>query len=902
MSEASNWGELAWTKDHLAFVRSLMGRIAREEERARSIADKEKLRDEVREGFESQILIALHKAEERRRVPTVETVGNDPQVQAHEVDVVDSDSEIAAQVAKVRLAKTRTDKIQIETSESEIPPPTLAACETLQYFDNLSSSSHGQAKSSIAEILGRLLEIGKPLKVSHIRYYHFHETALDGQLVVVDSAGHDRSVAQHLRSGPIVKFKSACPLPSVDSYWCQHEKMPVLFSVEPNASAELKPILYPGALPLIRTPLDNCEKYLAKHKSAHWIDIPLFLFGKFIGKLTCDIEATVAETVLRSGAISQLWAAASQAATYLETLYREQFDYPLAAVISEVQRLESTEKVFEYCVKNLLTTLNCRQGVLFERLSDDFQAGKIVLRRSSNGSTKSLHEAVYDSRDEAPTAWVARNNIPLRLQNLNDEFQRERQLAAYRIFDSRLNWDKRDRRPAPQSYLAVPITGDLKEVTAVLRFTEKVDERGQPDFFTERDQTLLNRIANQVIGPRLEALRRTDLAAALSFEDLEKANSLLVQRAAPSSESIAKAVLAMLESFFPEVGGRKKLYLLNVLEPGGRQFSHHQIGGQLGNDLRRADGARDIYPLQGSLTGYVINKFLSSEKRDAGTVFIVDFEEAIRHGAMIPICNQGKTAIACPMVFRDRVYGVTIVKSSHYDLDLQQQGKLLRLVAAEAAAMFARRECECLQRLQGDFDELKQTPASANALRDWLRSMEKTYHCETANQSFPKQDIFNVRDTMAAAAEDALKEAQKDVPGANSTPPELDLPDIEVSTYQATLATITYSVLRDIFTRQPPSCEPVSVSANVDAGREFLDVSIGPFARDLAGAPTHQQADDVIDQRLDGRSSDLLTKQALAHLHQVAGGRRGVLRSEAPDRLSFRLPIDWPIDLVKRKA
>jgi hypothetical protein len=916
MNEPNALGEMGWTETDLPYVRSIMVRIAGEEERNRKAVDKKDLREEVRKDLEGQVLAALNAGASTgeitaQKIQASEAHDRTPSADAASLERDFGSDDGGAKADElyfhgyVRLPDGSTEVRRTPQGEGKRDDSQTATELVVgKRLGALDLASFGQKKWSIADILGQLLEIGQQCKVSHIRYYHYQDTGLDGQLVVVDSAGHDPSVAQHLRGGPIVKFKSACPLATVDSFWCLQEKIPVLFSVEPNASSRLDPILYPGELPWIRTPLDNCEKDLANHKSSHWIDIPLFLFDKFIGKLTCDVEASVAETGRYRAAIMRLWAAALQAAPYLEGLYREQFDYPLAEVIAEVHRLKSTDEVFQYCVTNLPLRFHCRHCRAFERQSDDFQSAKLILRQRSNGCNtllKSLHMAIYDLNDEAPTAWVARNNIPLRLQNVEDEVQRERQLSAYRVFDSRLNWDcSIGRKKAPHSYLAIPISTDLKEVAAVLRFTEKIDENGRPDYFTERDQALLSRIANEIVGPRLEALRRTDLASDLSFEDLEKANSLLVERTAPTSEAIAKAVLSMLESFFPQAGGRRKLYLLNVLEPGGRQFVHHQIGGSLGNDLRRNDGKREIYPLEGSLTGHVIDKFLFGTKRDDGTVFIVDFEKAIKQGAMISICKRGKTALACPMVFRDRVYGAIVVKSSHYDLDPLKHGKLLRLVAAEAAAMFARRECECLQRLQlqDNLIGADGPPSSVEGLRTWLEAMEKTYHSEMVSQSFPKPDVVNVRDTMTAAANDAVLAVQNASVTVMS-PLELNVPDVEVSTYRATLARITYSVLRDIFTRQPASAGPVSVLANVE-DPEWLNVSIGTCAASPATPTCEEPKDDVIDQCLRSSDSDCVTdpEAALAHLHQFAGGRRGVLRAEAPDRVNFRLPID----LVKRNA
>jgi hypothetical protein len=397
----------------------------------------------------------------------------------------------------------------------------------------------------------------------------------------------------------------------------------------------------------------------------------------------------------------------------------------------------------------------------------------------------------------------------------------------------------------------------------------------------------LARIATEIVGPRLAALHRTDIASSLSFADLDTANALLVEDETPDSEAIAEAVLAMLESFFPETGAQQKLYLLNVLMPGGREFAHHQIGGRLDNDLLGNSDGDAIYPLEGSLTGLVIERFLRGADGADETVFVVNFDEAIKRGAMIPICKRGKTALACPIVFRDRVYGVIIVKSSHYDLDVLAHGKLLRLVAAEAAAMFARRECLCLQRLS----RISNAASSIDQLHEWLAEMEHTYHCRSAERSFPATEVINVRETVAAAAQEALETARSELRSALPDGiPKMNLPDIEVSTYPATLATITYTVLRDIFTRHPAESAQLSIDANIQ-GREWLELSIAPYVSQ-SDMPTDQQL-DVMDQCLRDTGTDgLVDTRALAHLHQFSGGRRGEVRTDLGNHLRVRLPVN----------
>lgn len=727
--------------------------------------------------------------------------------------------------------------------------------------------------------------------------YHFQEAHLDGRLVIVDSAGHDEAVTRQLRVGPIVKFRSASPLATVDSFWCLNLRVPVCFAVDPNVPSQLEPIYYPGRIPFIRTPVDNCEKDLAGHKSPCWIDIPLTVCDTIVGKLTCDVELPVHQLAGLHEQVIRLWAAATQAAPYLESLYRAQFDYPLAEVAAELQNLRTSEEVFAYCTTRLTALFQCRYASIFERSRDHFGVNKLVLRHTSfrgkhEGESK-LHKAFYDLADDALTAWVGRNNIPLRIHHLEDDRQREQQLAAYRVFDNKLNWRDRHRDSSVHtSFLAVPIPGDLNEVAGVLRFTEKISDTAESSHFNEWDQVLLERIAKEAIGPRLMALGSADAARVPDFSDLEQANALLVERAAPTSQEIARAVLSMLESFFPERNGSQKLYLLNVLEPGRAKFRHHEIGGKLRNDLTQDN----VYELDGSLTGYVLNLF-RSEGRDASTVFINDFPTAIARKAMIPICGAAQSALACPIVFRDKVYGVIVVKSSCYDLDPEKHGQLIRVVATQAGAMFARREAESLNVLIEQLTAPDCTTPERYVTR-WIDDLQGTYRADAGAPSLPRFETLNIRQTVYEAAEAVLQKLPSNI---MAKPPNLSVPDVEVSTHRATLAIITYSALRDIYTQQPPEAEHVSVSADL-AEEDWLEVSIGPYPhaqqQDEATPANKSERADLLDRVLDNGAGDQLTlSKSVAYYHQGSDGRRGTLSVEssgadAPGRLVVRLPVD----------
>ena len=73
---------------------------------------------------------------------------------------------------------------------------------------------------------------------------------------------------------------------------------------------------------------------------------------------------------------------------------------------------------------------------------------------------------------------------------------------------------------------------------------------------------------------------------------------------------------------------------------------------------------------------------------------------------MIVICDSAQLALACPVVFRGKMYGVIVVESSHHDLFPEKHGRLLELVAAEVAAMLVRGDYELVKLKEGFAQEV----------------------------------------------------------------------------------------------------------------------------------------------------------------------------------------------------
>ncbi|QDT88599.1 GAF domain-containing protein [Gimesia algae] len=732
-----------------------------------------------------------------------------------------------------------------------------------------------QHDPTIQGLLDDLLEVGGKCHITRIRYYHYSETDLDGELVIVDSAGYDSETASQLRIGPLVRFRSSRPLTSADSFWCFALGVPTFFEIQEHASDRLAPVLYPGCFPLIRTPVDQCEKHLAGTKARQWLDIPLQYSGRTCGKLSCDFDAPTTKMVDLRNDLIHFWCQAQQVTPYLDALYQNQFTDPLAEVFSDLQDCRSINELFNYCTSKLPHLFDCAHASIFTLSKDTFGAARLVLRKTSYvPSSNYENTCCYDVSDDSLTAWVARNNMALRLHNLEDDQDREQQLSAYRTFDGRLHWRNRLVDSSDHSsYLAVPITIDVKTVGGVLRFTEK--NEGKIKYFSEKDQVFLQRIAKEAIGPRLQFLLACEQKTTLSFDVLQEANALLVEETSPKLKDIGKAVRSMLETFFPEMNGRQKLYLLNVLEVDGSTFRHHEIGGSLKNDM-----VEDcLYPLEGSLTGYVLGAFKENKTNEA--VFINDFSNAKARGAMIVVCNSAVTALACPVIFRGKRYGVIVVKSSHHDLFLEIHGRLLEVVAAEAAAMFARRDYELLRKLDIRMESC--TDHTKSKLSPWMTKARELFH-SSENPSIEELDLQEV--VGLAIREAGAKDAC------------LEVPNMKVKTCRQTLSSIVYAILRDMCIRQQEKGEVIFIKASVEDN--WLRLEIGqngnfkPLLR--ASFDAADTAEKLVDNAGAVKDDDGITiSRMLAYYHQFSHSRRGSVSfnrsGDAKSELVIKLPL-----------
>jgi len=747
---------------------------------------------------------------------------------------------------------------------------------------------------STGRILRALLDQATRLGISRIRFYHFEENDDDAKLVSVDCVGHHLEVARRIRIGHVVQFRSSSPLQSSQSFWAFALGVPVLFRLDDKAPARHQPRLSGTGLPVIEMSCDSedCRNVLVD-KARVWLDVPLTVGGKYIGKLSCDVQPAANPDWIQDD-ILQFWHLAEGAAPCLDALYRAHFTSPLSEVAAHITACSSISELLEFCVYKLPRNyFSCRYASIFTLSKDSLGSQRLVLRKTSYPAAQPLvGVGSYDLDEASLTSWVARTARPLRVHNLQDDESLsealEKQLQSHFSYDKRLAWKKKiqdsDRNA---TFLAVPICSAPNRIEGVLRFTEKDCDCEDDEHFTERDQVLLEEIARAAIGPKLMALRKEECARTVSFGQLQEV--ITVSMGEPTHIlAIRERFGHALEKFFPEKDGARKLYLFNLLEDDAVAFLHHAVGGSLRFGLERYENSRQ--PLRGTLTGRAL-------RQTTGAVFVNDPARASEMGAMRIISPDVVCALACRVSFRSKHYGVLIVKSDRHDLFLDSHGRLLEVLATQAGATLARHEVASLRSLRKIMSDEKYLPKySSGEIR--LLSGYLSHAIETYGQASPVQetllDTVDLSDLVRSAAQEALGDRQERL--------WFHIQDLKIRANPAILSMIVFNLVAHRAECLKKRSGRILVWADVGQC-SFRPADHQPWLKvQVRGTSVMGGwgSDDVEMPFMDGLCLDslgtqephetrLLFAKSLAYWHQVAG-RRGQVSLLSSRRVGATFP------------
>ena len=242
------------------------------------------------------------------------------------------------------------------------------------------------------------------------------------------------------------------------------------------------------------------------------------------------------------------------------------------------------------------------------------------------------------------------------------------------------------------SFLAVPIKDTAGSTIGVLRFTEK---NIQEELFSMQDEVVLERIACEFIGPRIESLVKAEMEK-LVFENLGKVATLSIKSVQNKTFDVAKGVRMALETFIPEgrtpwadnphnepqkkaPKGYQYKYLINYINRHTRQVTRASIGGSMKCDDKRLDHPYSLDDLNSATKAAL----------DHRRVILIHTPDKFENfKSLLP---NAKSALIAPIIGDDGTpYGTLVVASERYDLDTATHGRFLEFLANQVSEIYTR--------------------------------------------------------------------------------------------------------------------------------------------------------------------------------------------------------------------
>ena len=509
-----------------------------------------------------------------------------------------------------------------------------------------------------------LLPVARELGLENLRYHYFSER--DARLASVDSIGHRAEIDSRVRREAVVRFVSPPCFAESDSYECFAHGCPIIFKAVHGIDGLVGCGELEG-LPVYRVQFDQCERTQISPCDSWWVDVPLATMGRFSGKLSCDLAAESLEDV-SAHAIYEFWRVAQLAAPLLEATYSQSVQYAFDKARDEINAIDDCILLHDYLTSSLPRRIfGCRHASLFITSSDSDARRLLILRKSSQPALRRReHRAAYDPGDlQFVLPWVHQNQACIRFSHLDNHEHRRQQMLAYgqqlTWRDPIVDWD------AMHSTLATALHHPNGTPLGVLQLLNKRSQDGHACAFADYDARLVEKLATDVIGPKLHSLNMP--AATSSLGAYLEWGSQLSGLVKPETAPLIERAASLLQEAMPESKGRK-LYMVCKLTGNDHQMSTLAMRGKLKPHSYKSMN----YELDHTITARALQDpdravFWNQLPRD---------ECARRSKVVTP---RAVCALACSMSCHSTLIGALVVKSDRYDLSPDSQGPLIEGVA-----------------------------------------------------------------------------------------------------------------------------------------------------------------------------------------------------------------------------
>lgn len=532
------------------------------------------------------------------------------------------------------------------------------------------------------EVLQTLHQVATSIGLTAIRYYRFRRAVQpeNDTFYSVASVGCDKSVTEKLSAGRITKTRSMHPHDKSETFWSVDTAHPIALKLVNSSECiyPLKLLTEFGGLPELHVPPDPDEPELTEAKrqgSGKWIDIPLIIGRWTIGKLSCDcmsdMDFRAASTARDIYAFKRF---ATSAAPVLEMVRNQNFSAPLQYASVTIRDISNIPHLLDFCTETLRSPsfFNCEQADVLLSSRDSRDKDTLVLFKTTfppmQGQEMFAHYRL-GKPNSSLTAWVADTRRSVRVDGMLDPQRRARQLL---IYGNDLNWEQKiplSNKHGSLLIVHVPLLDNSSHEFAIIRLADKRGQDNSVIAFDERDESLLEKIAHQTIGPKIYALKHQEVLDAVQTK-LVSVREMVIPHESPWNRLIEIVSSAIEED--PLAKGWKKRYFVSRMA----DDDHFEILAE-GGKLERVE----------SQTRFECSKTLTGRAIISGhVVFESDLRSAQEKAQYRPVVKDAVCAMACPMTYRKKIIGAIAIASSHRDLSLEKHRYILETIADEAAA------------------------------------------------------------------------------------------------------------------------------------------------------------------------------------------------------------------------
>ena len=130
----------------------------------------------------------------------------------------------------------------------------------------------------------------REFNVVRIRVYRMEQEPKGAVLRSCGAVGHSDRETISLFSGAIVHSQVTSDPATSHSFWCTRLGVPTLLRIDSGTARPIQLIESTEHLPLVVAKQDCCNSFLGSRPGMYWMEVPTFVDGKMIGKLSCDFD------------------------------------------------------------------------------------------------------------------------------------------------------------------------------------------------------------------------------------------------------------------------------------------------------------------------------------------------------------------------------------------------------------------------------------------------------------------------------------------------------------------------------------------------------------------------------------------------------------------------------------